>query len=171
VFFFLLLQVPALKNRDIAKVAAGTFHSLALSMSGMELYSFGRADYGQLGLGFAVTNVAGSNKDTPQRVPFPCPDRQPQRIVKIITSEHTCAAITHNKHFYVWGFNATGQTGIKNNGKDVVRPTKLPLSMGEGEDMVGSLHACMGPQQSLVLVKPYMIAKKTGKGEEMDETE
>ena len=45
-----LTPIEALNNMQISKVAAGNFHSLAMSMSGRSLFSWGKVEQGALGL-------------------------------------------------------------------------------------------------------------------------
>jgi Regulator of chromosome condensation (RCC1) repeat len=65
--------VTALKHVNIGQVAAGFFHSLCLNLTGSQVYSFGRSDYGQLGLGDKVTGL-GESVSTPTLVKFPALD-------------------------------------------------------------------------------------------------
>jgi hypothetical protein len=69
-----LTPIEALNNKQISKVAAGNFHSLALNMSGQSVYAWGKIDSGSLGLydeektlSFQQTDYVG----TPKRVAFP----------------------------------------------------------------------------------------------------
>lgn len=69
-----LTPVEALNNKHISKVAAGNFHSLALTMNGRALYSWGKVDQGCLGLYDETKTLKHAQIDfvgTPQQVPFP----------------------------------------------------------------------------------------------------
>ena len=69
-----LTPIKALDNKSISKVAAGNAHSMAMSMNGRSLFSWGRIDQGALGLydkektfSYTATDYIGE----PQEVAFP----------------------------------------------------------------------------------------------------
>ena len=117
-----LSPIKTFKGKHISRVAAGEFHSLALNLQGNAVFSWGRSDYGQLGLSWE-TDGAGGMETSPKQVTFPDTVGD-MRISEIGAGAAISFAIFVNKDVYTWGFNetaATGQTG----GKDILRPKKL----------------------------------------------
>jgi alpha-tubulin suppressor-like RCC1 family protein len=121
------------------------------------LYSFGRGDYGSLGIGISITTEPGSSKKTPQEVKFP----KQVRIASINAGDRNALALTDDKELYTWGFNEEGTTGLKSaNPKitDIHRPTLLKLDV----ELHGKSYHCQpvqlsaGGQHSLVLVRPSL---------------
>lgn len=69
-----LTPIKALEHENISKVAAGNVHSMAMSMNGRSLYSWGRIDQGALGLYDEDTTLKYTASDfigEPQEVAFP----------------------------------------------------------------------------------------------------
>jgi alpha-tubulin suppressor-like RCC1 family protein len=120
-----LTRVEALSN--VHAVAAGSHHSLALSAYGKQLHSFGRGQFGQLGIG-NVTSEADIFKTSPQLVLFP------KRVIvtKIACGDSHSMAVTIEKELYTWGFGTMLATGhvrnaIGEEGKDMLRPSRLVI--------------------------------------------
>lgn len=109
--------MEALQNEDIGQVAAGGQFTLALTHDHCRLYSFGRADYGQLGIG--VITAFSDFRNTPQPVKFP----KAVQILEINAGENHGMAITTDGQLYTWGFNE-GSTGLVDV-PDIVRPSIL----------------------------------------------
>lgn len=106
-----LVPVPALNGRGITMVNGGTHHSVALADTG-EVYAWGRADYGQLGIGEDGTG-AGEFENAPIVVPMP-----PGVVGKHLTcGENHNLLLTVDNRVYSWGFGQLGQLG------DHARPT------------------------------------------------
>jgi len=141
---------------DISQVAAGAYHSLALSTDGRCLYAFGNGDSGQLGIG----DLPGSNNkyvETPTRVKFPQNPLYgiPVTIKNIACGDTVSLAITMDHNLYTWGFGTMGATGHKFNriheaDGDVKRPTKLSC-LPTGQQQPGLVYAAGGGQHSMVL--------------------
>eukprot|EP01103_Thecamoeba_quadrilineata_P018022 TRINITY_DN664_c0_g1_i2.p1 TRINITY_DN664_c0_g1~~TRINITY_DN664_c0_g1_i2.p1 ORF type:complete len:462 (-),score=52.71 TRINITY_DN664_c0_g1_i2:38-1423(-) len=97
--------VPWPTSREVAAIACGVSHSLALCMDG-RCYSWGFNEYGQLGLGPGASNFVTS----------------PTLIAGLSdkTVFHITAAFAHNlvntlqDESYSWGLNGYGQLGIGN---------------------------------------------------------
>ena len=89
---------------NIAKVAAGYYHTSILTSDGL-LYTFGRNDYGQCGLGHKekvnIPHVVSSLKSIP--------------IVQISCGCYHSVALGENGRVYPFGRNTHGQLGTKNN--------------------------------------------------------
>jgi alpha-tubulin suppressor-like RCC1 family protein len=124
-----LRQVEAVKNIDFGQVAAGEDFSLALSLDRLKLYSFGRSDYGQLGVAFVEVPEPFSFKPLPQRVQFPDPTKH---ISAIEAGDRNGFALMEDDELYSWGFNEELATGIiPENGcdrTDIFIPHKVDLS-------------------------------------------
>ena len=85
----------------IPRIACGYYHSLALKKDGT-VFSFGRNDYGQLGLG----NNEGS------RVPKQIDALSTLAIREVTSGCYHSIALTRTGSVYVWGRNNHGQLGI-----------------------------------------------------------
>ncbi len=132
--------IEDLNGIHISKISAGACHSLALSVNGFYIYSWGLNEYGQLGL---------DHYDSP----ICMPTRIPTSLLEG-TGEHTnhffgvveqivcggyhsvvlLSSISQGR-FLVFGANAHGQLGIgelyeENNNKRVCRPTWNPFLRG-----------------------------------------
>jgi RCC1 and BTB domain-containing protein len=85
----------------IPRIACGYYHSLALKQDGT-VFSFGRNDYGQLGL--------GNNENV--RVPTQVMALSTLCIREITSGCYHSIALTRTGSVYVWGRNNHGQLGI-----------------------------------------------------------
>lgn len=99
----------------IKHVAAGHSHSLVLLENG-DVYSFGRADYGQLGIG---------------KLPKELKVTTPTHIDSLVSCEWIAAGDYHSMAFskkdvFTWGFGETFALGNK-SGTDELTPFKLDL--------------------------------------------
>ncbi|CAK9088519.1 unnamed protein product [Durusdinium trenchii] len=98
-------------NEQVAAIAAGVYHSLAVTASG-ELYTWGSNNHGQLGIG------SKENQLTPTRV------LTTEKFVAIAAAGYHSLALTASGEVYTWGRNHGGQLGIGNT-HDQLRPTKV----------------------------------------------
>ena len=133
-------------------MAGGEHFSLALTHDRKRIYAFGRADYGQLGIGVIVKE--GDFRDTPMLVKFP----KPVFISKIDAGDRHGMAICEEQ-VYTWGFNEEGTTGHPSvKDEDVFRPRLLNFMDSIKKDKTAACHVhgiSGGGQHSLVLVKRY----------------
>ena len=139
-----LTCVQALSG-GIAKVAAGKDFSLALSSSALELYSFGRADFGSLGRGRFKPPF---QRPHPEQVAFP--GEYPVMLKEIAAGDSHALVISLEDKVYTWGYAdqlATGHTG--GDWEVIWRPRELDL----GD--VKPLQAVGGSQHSAFLVQNY----------------
>jgi alpha-tubulin suppressor-like RCC1 family protein len=96
--------VNALDGKNIAQVACGDDFSLAMSLDGKLLYSFGLNDDGQLGIG---RSQGGSEVVyTPHQVNLPS-----LPLTAIVAGGWHALAITATHEVYTWGLNDYYQTG------------------------------------------------------------
>jgi alpha-tubulin suppressor-like RCC1 family protein len=116
------------------------------------LYSFGRADYGQLGIGFV--DQEGAFRSTPQLVLFPF--SEPVKVLEINAGERHAMVITEEQELYTWGFNEEGATGHVDVKHDIFSPRKLDLMQHvRGDDIshCDVVGMSCGAQHSLVLAQ------------------
>jgi hypothetical protein len=127
--------------------------AFALSSDGLHLYAFGRAESGQLGIGFP----AAEWYDLPQQVALP-------KLIPVTTIEagdHHAMAITAEHEVYTWGLNENRQTGQEQDGAGnvVVRPLFLDLAKHFCTSC--RVHGAVGGGlNSLFMVKSYMSRKR-----------
>ena len=153
-----ILQVTALKHIDVGQVAAGMHHSMCLNLSGSQVYSWGRKDYGQLGHGGAKA-AAGAFSSTPTLVQFPALEGPKVHLfTDIACGDHTSMALTVDHDLYTWGYEGTTGHG-KFNGKDLTLPMKLNVNdslkkLDNTSTAVVYKISC-GGQHSALLVKRF----------------
>lgn len=119
-----LTLIKYLEGENIAQVAAGEHFSMALSMNGLRLFSFGRGDKGCLGTG---KDGSGENADSSFfPVPVPFPGNKAVLIAKIAAGDRHAFALTPDHELYSWGFEGvTGHQGTEE--KDTLRPKLLEM--------------------------------------------
>ena len=136
-------------------------HSLCLDLTGHNLYSFGRGDYGQLGitlnrpkegylqnepkpvyLNRALATEDGLVKENP-------------KIRSITCGDHHSMAVTEDGDLYTWGFGEEGQLG-QGHENDSYCPQKVL----EG----GVIHASGGSQHTVVLTRKKIADTELMKG-------
>lgn len=154
------VQIKALKGKHISKVAAGATHSLCVNLLGNAVFSWGRADYGQLGLTNAKQEP-GNFVHTPQQVAFP-ESVGHIRINDIVAGSLQSFAILDNYDVYSWGFNVLGTTGHSSSiGDDILRPRKLNVlrkykDQPKLQGAVAHVHNMSGGgQHALMVIKRY----------------
>ncbi|XP_035381674.1 probable E3 ubiquitin-protein ligase HERC1 isoform X2 [Electrophorus electricus] len=86
-------RVTALEGHQVAQVACGLNHTLAVSADGMTVWAFGDGDYGKLGLGNSTA------KSSPQRVDVLCGIG----IKKVACGTQFSVALTKDGHVYTFG--------------------------------------------------------------------
>lgn len=98
---FSLLHFPGASRVSIITLAAGSRHTLALSLIG-QVYSFGWGLLGQLGLGHTMTC------DSPTLVE----SLSVQKIMLIAAGGIHSGAVNDQGQCYMWGGNSHGQLGL-----------------------------------------------------------
>jgi alpha-tubulin suppressor-like RCC1 family protein len=181
---FIHVKVPFFDDKNITEFACGGKFSLALSIDGKALYSFGRSDLGALGNRFAPLppGEGDSSNANPEQVKFPTISP----IVKISAGINHCLAVTEDNKVYSWGGvrgYVTGFseyrvfTGPRNYGdgdgpteyesfpdEDIRAPTHLNLAdySNGSTDCVKVFEACAGDINSLFLVHRMKRADDAG---------
>ncbi len=115
--------VKALQHKPIKKVAAGGFHTIAVTQDD-EIYAWGSGTYGELGTGDQKTEnlpklVAMPNEallvpsdDDPTVNVLKSGDSKP-RIAQISAGGHHSLVLTSRGCLYSFGYGAHGQLGIR----------------------------------------------------------
>lgn len=88
-------------GKFVSSIATGAYYSLAVTNKG-EMYSWGEAKMGQLGLG-RFREVR-----TPRQIEFP----EPTHIKSCAAGFGHTVALTETGKLYSWGFNSYGQVGL-----------------------------------------------------------
>jgi alpha-tubulin suppressor-like RCC1 family protein len=136
---------------NFTSVAAGDCFSLALTYDRQTIYSFGRSDYGQLGIG-ARAAITKRSYPSPQVVQF----HKAVLINSIEAGDRHAMALTADHELYTWGFNEEGTTGHQRTGvaaqyADTYYPTLLKLDV-QPESI--PVQCSGGGQHSLILARP-----------------
>ena len=143
-----LTPVKALDGKMISKVAAGSYHSMALDMFGQKVYAWGDPYYGVLGL-FDEDHQAYVT--TPEEVAFP-ESLGNSCIVDIEAGYLTSFAITQDGRVYSWGLGEEGATGHPGD-EDARRPKLLNVMRRIPENgKCQVLRVSGGGQHTLMLI-------------------
>ncbi|CAI5731448.1 unnamed protein product [Hyaloperonospora brassicae] len=150
-----LQLVEDLSSENVTFVDGGAHHSVVLTLDG-DVYTFGRADSGQLGV--LETCVTGAYKDRPQKVTIPTPKSGGSSAVRMIaTGSNHALALTESDAIFSWGY---GDMLALGNGKerDENKPRQLDWSTATsdkgkkfGEAKIFQIEA--GGQHSAVLAR------------------
>jgi alpha-tubulin suppressor-like RCC1 family protein len=117
----------------VTQVAAGRYHSLALTSSG-QLYAFGYNQNGQLGS--ATNNGTATQTPTPTQVGLP---GESGAVTQIAAGGDHSLAVTSSGQLYAFGENANGELGLAANSGTTTpnpTPTLVPLAPGTTVDTV-----------------------------------
>ena len=108
---------------DVVKVAAGYYHSLALTDSG-EVYSWGDNEYGQLGLGDTT------DRTSPKKVTQNVNDGSKVVFADVKSSNGFSIGLSTQGDLYTWGENNFGQLGLGTSGTGTYMslPQKVTVS-------------------------------------------
>mmetsp|Transcript_5026 Transcript_5026/g.10453 ORF Transcript_5026/g.10453 Transcript_5026/m.10453 type:complete len:1130 (+) Transcript_5026:794-4183(+) len=122
--------VQALEAVRIVSIAARGAHTMALSMEG-KVFSWGRNDEGQLGLGHRMPCK------TPTEVAFFSENRI--TVTKIACGRVHSVAICSDGFLYAWGDDDDGATGLAAD-EAVLEPRKVPTLSSVSDVACGSRH-------------------------------
>ena len=149
-----LVTLPGASG-PVTQVAAGGYHSLALTSSG-QLYSFGRNYYGELGS--ATNNGTNNPNPTPTLVTLPGASGP---VTQIAGGADHSLALTSSGQLYAFGANYYGQLGsATNNGTNNPNPIPVPVDLGAGttiDTMVSGVQA----DHTLVVVANLAVASSS----------
>lgn len=129
--------VDQLGNDNIAMLAGGTHHSLAVSHDG-DCLAWGRTDKSQMG--FDVTTMPedqiarseSTNKVALLKVPTVIPGLPPKSIKHVAAGSDHSIAVTQDGLAYSWGFSAQFETG-QGTDDDVENATLLSNTALQGQ--------------------------------------
>lgn len=96
--------VPFLKGKKIIKVVVGSWHNLALDSEG-NVYSWGRKDFGQLGLGGEKGTLGGCENDKHEPTLITFFKDNGMTIQDIASRADSSLALDSQGRLYVWGKN------------------------------------------------------------------
>mmetsp|Transcript_7029 Transcript_7029/g.10328 ORF Transcript_7029/g.10328 Transcript_7029/m.10328 type:complete len:429 (+) Transcript_7029:66-1352(+) len=129
-------------NETITHISAGGHHNLALTSLG-SLYSWGRNEYGQCGLGLSQRKIL-----TPTKISkFDELLDYGESITHISTGSFHCLALSNKGTIFCWGSNSDGQCGLSDSLLN--SPTKLALDDLGIDEFIVSLFT--GNNHSLAL--------------------
>ncbi|GIL92948.1 hypothetical protein Vretifemale_20418 [Volvox reticuliferus] len=141
----------------VADIAAGGWHSCALSSAG-EVWVWGRGEYGRLGLG----DRSGSSKLRPQKVR----GLEAHVVVQVAAGGSHTLALTSTARLFVWGRGAFGRLGLGDPERDCYHPVECPLPGGTERWRVAAIGA--GGRHSICLAIPVRDTPPPGWLEEDD---
>ncbi|KAL4161415.1 hypothetical protein PRNP1_001969 [Phytophthora ramorum] len=144
-----LQLVEDLSSKNVAYVDGGSHHSVVLTNDG-DVYSFGRADSGQLGT--LETCNTGEFKDRPQKVTTPTPKDGGSSVVRMIaTGSNHVLSLTESGALFSWGYGDMLALGHGAE-HDENKPRQLDWTKAEfGEADILQIEA--GGQHSAVLAR------------------
>lgn len=114
-------QIPALKNRNVAFVAAGPHFSIAITKEG-DVFSWGQSFSGETGLFSKI-----------ETVPRFASSVTPFRITSVSCGNAHVLACTESSQCIAWGENTCGQLGLGQKSKAVHKPqvvSAIPTHVG-----------------------------------------
>jgi len=138
------VPVPALADAAIAQLGGGEHHSLALLGDG-SVYAWGRADYGQLGLGDKdELGKAGASVAEPRHV------ASLNAVDAVACGDHHCLALASNK-IYAWGYGDMNALGLGKEGSDRFAPEVVTVKLDGGAVATAFTQVAGGGQHSMVV--------------------
>ncbi|KAE9340025.1 hypothetical protein PF008_g11289 [Phytophthora fragariae] len=137
--------VDTLSSQVITKVACGLYHTVAIT-SGGEVYSFGKNDYGQLGLGHARSMKVPTLVKTSL-------GESDEKIVAVSCGYYHTVTISEKGKLITWGRNDYGQLGIgSKDHKNSAQYVPLPLSSKIKTASCGCYHTLILMSNGRVMV-------------------
>ncbi|OLF39571.1 chromosome condensation regulator RCC1 [Psychrobacter sp. Cmf 22.2] len=129
-------------------IAAGGSHTAALRDG--QLYSWGRNNYGQTGLGLTtkITDLMG-HPDTPMLI-----NNAPQNLVSVSFNQNHSLSIDQNGQVYSWGEDKYGQLGRGTTGRNSCSKVEdCRLDIGAVQGIEDAVMVAAGYKHNLVLTK------------------
>ena len=134
----------------IVALDGGMHHSLCLTNKG-DVYSWGRSDYGQLGLGSDIASKAGGSVLVPTKVD------SLKDIVSIAAGSNHNLVTSSAASVFAWGYGDMSALGIGTATGDKPEPTKLetiPPLPDNGGSSIGVSQVAAGGQHSALILYP-----------------
>lgn len=100
------MKMKSTQKERVIQCCIGWLHTLILTQRG-NVYSMGKNDHGQLGLGHYKSKPVPSCIDSKYF--------NHEKIIQICCGSSHCMALTQNGNVYSWGYNEYGQLGDGNN--------------------------------------------------------
>lgn len=125
------MAVHALAREHVEHIQAGRTFAVALTRSG-KLFSWGKGDYGQLGLGDDKDRVVPQELGLPSHAP----------VLLVAVGARHAGAVDSQGNLFMWGSNTHGQLGVGDTDFRS-RPTHVAKLKG------GVQHLALGWRQSL----------------------
>ncbi len=126
-----------MNNIKIEKIESGMNYCIALS-SDNKIYSWGKNEYGQLGLGNKTQQI---KINSPQLIPL-----HSIKVNKIFTGEDHCALISDKNEAFIWGYGLDGRLANKKKSNSN-HPIKIEL---ENKNIVFEKIACGGHHTAML---------------------
>ncbi|KAH9523591.1 Regulator of chromosome condensation [Bulinus truncatus] len=137
---FIPVRVPSFSELGSwTMLSGGLHHTIALHSTG-KVYTFGRSDYGRLGLG---ENCEDKNK------PTVVPSLEKLKVVSVAAGGCVSLAVADNGDLYSWGMGSNYQLGHGND-DDQLLPTKV---VGKQLESRAAIMSSSGGQHTVVLAK------------------
>jgi hypothetical protein len=141
-----LVTLPGASG-PVTQIAAGGYHSLAVTSSG-QLYAFGENAFGQLG----ITANVGTSEPNPSPTLVSLPGASGP-VTQMAAGALHSLAVTSSGQLYAFGANEFGQLGITaNNGTWIANPTPTQVTLpgpaqavGAGSEALDTLVSTAGP--------------------------
>ncbi|DBA88888.1 hypothetical protein WJX79_001006 [Trebouxia sp. C0005] len=120
-------------TKDIAKVAAGHYHSLAINLEG-KLFTWGRNNEGQLGQALQPLESAATPAAVDALAKF--------KVMSAAASGVASFAVVEDGTVWGWGSSKRGQLGLGQGIVEALKPQRLPGLEGITQVSAGWGHAC-----------------------------
>ncbi|MCM1297026.1 MAG: hypothetical protein NC311_15920, partial [Muribaculaceae bacterium] len=139
------------KDVNIVALAAGQYHTLALSDKG-EVWSWGLNSDGQLGLE-SLSNYWVNVNSTPKKVKGPLGEGYLNNVTMISAGGNASAALKGDGTVWTWGDNSSGQLGIGTNEQHLGVPVQTLRgdSDSSGNYLENISHISMGHNHMLAI--------------------
>jgi alpha-tubulin suppressor-like RCC1 family protein len=151
-----------LSGVNVSLVACGAYHTLLCADNGRDVYAFGWAKNGRLGLG-ATGDKDSDVVPTPTRLAFADSKEFPKdaKIVKLAAGNAHSACLLDSGQVFTWGQGSYGATGhvvsmvARGNGRvprDVYEPHVVPAVEDVADVACGDKHTLVVAQQGALVL-------------------
>jgi alpha-tubulin suppressor-like RCC1 family protein len=151
------VEIAIFKTLQIASIASGDFHMLALGKDGT-VYSWGYGLEGQTGLGVII------NSKAPRKVEF----FENMDIVSLICGDTWSMALSREGYLYAWGYGDGGWLGLQPQGNmPNIDPDSPPDTIGRGvihTKAFDSCHNVLIPQRVKLMSNKIISKVRCGGG-------